>query len=124
MATPTLKSPRQTKVFRPIPRIYRLTFHANYRYRSRFTFSSMKRSDDTSESGSTKERKKKDGIQRDGENANVPNELTGASGPRLALNIEDYGLLASDEDTIRLALAPQNTQNAMDLPIAGWPPHQ
>ena len=32
MAIPTLKSPTQTKVFRPNPRIYRSTFQEIYRY--------------------------------------------------------------------------------------------
>ena len=37
---------------------------------------------------------------------------------------EDYGLFASDEDNIRLALAPQDIQNTQGLPMAGWPPYQ
>ena len=38
--------------------------------------------------------------------------------------MQDYGLSASDEDAIRLAPEPKDLLNAMDLPIAGWPPYQ
>ena len=84
----------------------------------------MQRSGDTSESGSTKGRKKGETSSREEENAYATNELLRKYGFRLGLTMEDYGLFESNEDSIRLALAPQDPQNAMDLPTAGWPSYQ
>ena len=36
----------------------------------------------------------------------------------------DYGILPIDEDKLRLALVPDNLQNAIDMPTAGWPTYQ
>ena len=38
--------------------------------------------------------------------------------------MEDYGIFASNEDDIRLALVPEDIQDAIDLPAEGWPPYQ
>ena len=36
----------------------------------------------------------------------------------------DYGVLPIDEDTLRLALVPEDLQNAIDMPTAGRPDYQ
>ena len=36
----------------------------------------------------------------------------------------DYGILPIDEDALRLALVPEDLQNAIDMPTAGWPDYQ
>ena len=35
--------------------------------------------------------------------------------------MEEYGISHSNEDNIRLALAPDDRRNAIHLPTAGWP---
>ena len=79
----------------------------------RFTFSSMKRSGDTLESGSTKERKKEEG-----------GHVVAPRNPKNPANLADYGAIEVDEDELRLALVPDGLQNAFDLPTAGWPTFQ
>ena len=41
-----------------------------------------------------------------------------------AVNLEEYGIFHSDEDDIRLALAPDDKQNAIHPPTAGWPHYE
>ena len=77
----------------------------------RLTFPSMKRSSGTLESGSAKERTKEDGIPQEDENVDVPTELTQASNPRHAVNMEHYDIFALYEDNARLALEPEDILN-------------
>ena len=44
--------------------------------------------------------------------------------PRTPTNqvcLANYGILEVNEDELRLALAPEDIQNAIDFPTAGWP---
>ena len=36
----------------------------------------------------------------------------------------DYGLSPPDEDHLRLSLAPEDHQNAINFPAAGWPSYR
>ena len=38
--------------------------------------------------------------------------------------MEDYGVFALNEDDVRLALVPEDIQDAIDLPAEGWPSYQ
>ena len=84
----------------------------------RLTFPSLKRSRDTLESGSTKERKKDDGVPPEQGRVAVPRH------PKNAANSEDYGVFAVNEAECRLALLPEDIQNAIGFLTAGWPTYQ
>ena len=43
------------------------------------------------------------------------------NGKQRGVNMEDYGSLPSDDHGVRLALVPQDIQNATHLSAAGWP---
>ena len=83
----------------------------------RLTFSSLKRPGGTLESESIKERKKEEGSVRDG--AQVDVHVTAQQTP-----LADYGIIQIDEDTRRLALVPEDIQNTIEMPTAGWPTYQ
>ena len=70
------------------------------------------------ESGSTKERKKDDGAPPERGHVIVPRNS------KNAVNLEDYGVFAVNEDEFRLRLLPDDIQNAIDFPTAGWPTYQ
>ena len=40
------------------------------------------------------------------------------------MNLADCGIIQIDEDAQRLALAPEDMQNAIEMPTAGWPTYQ
>ena len=82
------------------------------------TFSSSKRPGETPESGSIKERKKEDGAVGEGGHVVAPRN------PTNQVTLANYGLLEADEDELRLALVPEDIQNAIDFPTAGWPTYQ
>ena len=44
--------------------------------------------------------------------------------PADGVDMADYGIRPIGEDTLRLALAPEDLQNAIDMPTAGWPDYQ
>ena len=78
----------------------------------------MKRSGDPLESGSARERKKEEGAPQDAGKVTAPKDR------KHGVNMEDYGIFALNGDTIRLALVPEDSQNAIDLPTARWPSYQ
>ena len=78
----------------------------------RLTFSSLKRSGDTLESESVKSGEKSKGY------------VAAPRNPRRQVNLADFGIRAVDEDALRLALVPEDIQNAIDLPTARWPTYQ
>ena len=84
----------------------------------RLTFSSLKRSGETLESGCTKERKKEEGAVREGGPVAVPRD------PVNQVNLADFGVPPVNEDELRLALVPEDIQNSIELPTAGWPTYQ
>ena len=86
------------------------------------TLSPLKRSGGTLESESIKERKKEDGSVRDGAQADV--HVATQQTPVSAVHLADYGIIQIDEDALRLALVPEDIQNAIEMPTAGWPTYQ
>ena len=44
--------------------------------------------------------------------------------PKKQGSLADYGIRAADEDALRFALAPEDIQNAIDVPAAGWPTYR
>ena len=84
----------------------------------RLTFPPMKRSGETLESGATKERKRTEGAPQNAGKATAPKDRKHGG------NLEAYGISASSGDNIRLAPAPEDIQNAIDFPTAGWPSYQ
>ena len=40
------------------------------------------------------------------------------------MKLADCGIIQIDEDAQRLALAPEDMQNAIEMPTAGWPTYQ
>ena len=70
----------------------------------RLTFPSLERSGETLESESTKERKKEEGAARECDQE---------------VNLADHGIRQVNEDEFRLALVPEDVQNAIDLATAG-----
>ena len=88
----------------------------------RLTFSSMRRSGDTLGSESIKERKKEEGSVRGGATADV--HVTVNQNPADIVNLADYGIAPIGEDTLRLALVPEDVQTAIEMPTAVWPTYQ
>ena len=94
------------------------------------TFSSLKRPGETLESESVKTRKKEDGSVRAGApvEAHVAANQTPADkvqpNPVDEVDMADFGIRPIDEDTFRLALVPEDLQNAIDMPTAGRPTYQ
>ena len=68
--------------------------------------------------GSIKERKKDDGVPPERGHVTAPRNL------KNAVNLEDYGVFAVNEDDFRLALLPDDMQNASDFPTAGSPTYR
>ena len=84
----------------------------------RLTFSALKRPGDTSESGSTKERKKDDGAPQGRGYVVAPKNLENAA------NVENYNVFAANEDDLRFAFLPDDIQHAVDFLTAGWSTYQ
>ena len=84
----------------------------------RLTFSSLGRSGDTMESGSTKEYKKEERAPQDVGYVAAPDR------PKQEVNTEDCGVFVAKEDNFRFALFPEDIQNAIDVPTTGWPSYQ
>ena len=88
----------------------------------RLTFSSLKRSGGAPECGSIKEPKKEEGSVREG--AQVDLHATAHQNPANNVNLADYGVIPINEDTLRLALDPEDIQDAIEMPTAGWPTYR
>ena len=88
----------------------------------RLTAQSMRRPGDTLESGFTKEPRAERANPQQDEEMGPQQEVPAQPEPQRYVNMEDYGILPSNNDHIRLALAPNDIQNAIYLPVAGRPP--
>ena len=74
------------------------------------------------ESGSTKEPRTERGNQQQGVYPGSTKDPRKERGMQQDVNMADCGIFPSNDDNIRLALAPREIQNASFLPTAGWPP--
>ena len=59
---------------------------------------------------------------REGVQADV--HVTVRQNPANNVNLADCGIIPINVDTLRFALAPEDIQNAIDMPTAGWPTYR
>ena len=83
----------------------------------------MERPGDTLESGSMKEPRADWVNPQQDEGTEPKQDPPEEHGWQRDVNMEDYGIFPSNDDHVRVALVPQDFQNATFLPVAGWPPY-